>query len=101
MLEPARLLCPRDSPGHNTGVGCHFLFQGIFATQGSNLDLLLWQADSPWTEAPTREAAARVLNPVLRSPCRRLLFSLPGKGVSHGRGPGHTVIGKHEPRESL
>ena len=29
-----------DSPGKNTGVGCHFLFQGIFPTQGSNLRLL-------------------------------------------------------------
>ena len=26
----------RDSPGKNTGVGCHALFQGIFPTQGSN-----------------------------------------------------------------
>ena len=29
-----------DSPGKNTGVGCHFLLQGIFPTQGSNLHLL-------------------------------------------------------------
>ena len=28
-LWPARLLCPWDSPGKNTGVGCHFLLQGI------------------------------------------------------------------------
>ena len=27
-------------PGKNTGVYCHFLFQGIFPTQGSNLGLL-------------------------------------------------------------
>ena len=27
-LSPARLLCPWDSPGKNTGVGCHFLFLG-------------------------------------------------------------------------
>ena len=27
-----------DSPGKNTGVGCHFLLQGIFPTQGSNPD---------------------------------------------------------------
>ena len=27
----------------NTGVGCHFLLQGIFPTQGSNLCLLHWQ----------------------------------------------------------
>ena len=24
---PTRLLCPWDSPGKNTGVGCHFLLQ--------------------------------------------------------------------------
>ena len=27
---PARLLCPWDFPGKNTGVGCHSLLQGIF-----------------------------------------------------------------------
>ena len=32
-LEPARLLCLQNSPGKNTGVGCHFLLQGIFLTQ--------------------------------------------------------------------
>ena len=35
-----RLLCPWDFPGQNTRVGCHFLLQGIFLTQGSNLSLL-------------------------------------------------------------
>ena len=30
----------------NTGVGCHFLLHAIFLTQGSNLRLLYWQADS-------------------------------------------------------
>ena len=39
-VEPTRLLCPWDSPGRNTGVGCHALLQGIFPTQGSNLCLL-------------------------------------------------------------
>ena len=41
-----RLLCPWDFPGKNTGVGCHFLLQGIFPTWGSNPSLLYWQADS-------------------------------------------------------
>ena len=45
-LQPARLLCPWDFPGKNTGVGCHFLLQGIFPTQGSNPGLLDWQAYS-------------------------------------------------------
>ena len=42
-----------DYPGKNTAVGCHFLLQGIFPTQGSNLclwQLLHWQEDSlPWS----------------------------------------------------
>ena len=45
----ARLLCPWNFPAKNTGVGCHFLLQGIFPTRGSNLlllDLLHWQVDS-------------------------------------------------------
>ena len=29
-------LHPWDFPGKSTGVGCHFLLQGIFRTQGSN-----------------------------------------------------------------
>ena len=37
---PARLLYPWDFPGKITGVGCHFLLQGIFPTQGLNLGLL-------------------------------------------------------------
>ena len=34
-----RLLCPWNSSGKNTGVGCHFLLQGICSTQGSNIGL--------------------------------------------------------------
>ena len=30
------LYCPWNSPGKNTGVGCYFLLQGIFLTQGWN-----------------------------------------------------------------
>ena len=45
-LQLARLLCPWDFPGKNITVGCHFLLQGIFLTQGSNLCLLHWGADS-------------------------------------------------------
>ena len=61
VIESCPTLCnpmdysPPDSsvhgifPGKNTGVGCHFLLQGIFQTQGSNLHLLCllqWQSDS-------------------------------------------------------
>ena len=57
-LQHARLLCPWDYPGKNTGVGCHFLFHGIliFPTQGLNPCLLhcrqilypLSQLESPY-----------------------------------------------------
>ena len=39
-LLPTRLLRPWNFPGKNTGVGHHFLLQGIFPTQGSNTGLL-------------------------------------------------------------
>ena len=48
-LQPTRLLCPWVSPDKNTGVGCHFLLQGIVPAQGSNPSLpclLHWQVDS-------------------------------------------------------
>ena len=35
-----------DSPGKNTGVGCHCLLQRIFPTQRLNPYLLHWQEDS-------------------------------------------------------
>ena len=47
--SPFRPLCPWDSPGKNTAVGCHFLLQGIFPTQELNPHLLRlphWQAGS-------------------------------------------------------
>ena len=52
-LLPIKLLCPWDYPSKNTGVGCHFLPQGIFPTQGSNPLLL---------------------------PCRRILYCLSRQG---------------------
>ena len=39
-LYPARLLCPWNSPGKNTGVGRQSFLQQIFPIQGSNPGLL-------------------------------------------------------------
>ena len=44
--QPTRFLCPWDSPGKNTGAGCHSLLRGVFLTQGSNPHLLRWEVDS-------------------------------------------------------
>ena len=51
------LLCPWNSSGKNTGVGCHTLLQGILLTQGSNPHLLYlvnWQADSLPPASPVK-----------------------------------------------
>ena len=48
-LQPIRRLCPWAFPGENTGIGCHFLLQGLFLTQDLSLCLLLvlhWQVGS-------------------------------------------------------
>ena len=50
----ARLFCPWNSPGKNTGVSSHCLLQGTFLTQGSNPSLL---------------------------PCRQILYHLSHQGI--------------------
>ena len=39
-LQLTRVLCPWDFSGKNTGVGCHFLLQGMSLTQCTNPHLL-------------------------------------------------------------
>ena len=58
-LQPAKLLCPWDSPGKQTGAGCRLLLQGTFPTQRSKLSLCLvhWRMDSlPLYHCAPREA---------------------------------------------
>ena len=57
-LQPGRLLCPWDSPGKNTGVGCHALLQGIFLTQGVEPEFPALQGDSLPAELPGKPAQA-------------------------------------------
>ena len=45
--QPIRLPCPWDSPGKNTGVGCHFLLQCVKVKSLSRVRLLA----TPWTAA--------------------------------------------------
>ena len=45
-LQPVKLLCPWHFLGKDTGMGNHFLPQGIFPTRRLNPCLLHWQADS-------------------------------------------------------
>ena len=51
-LQPTKLLWSWNFPGKNTGVGCHFLFQGIFPTQGLNMLSLCLLIDRLFTTTP-------------------------------------------------
>ena len=44
-LQPARLLCPWNSPGKNTGLGCLFLLQEICWMQGNEPESPALQVD--------------------------------------------------------
>ena len=99
--SPPRLLYPWNFPGKNTGVGCHFLLQGIFPTQGSNphlLRLLNWQADSlPLSHLETHILLWEVHNGIVKESevaqscptlCDPMDCSLPGSfvhGIFHAR----------------
>ena len=58
-----RLLCPWNSADKSTGVGCHFLPQGIFLTQRSNPQLLLGrQVLYHWASREAHKTCYTVLN---------------------------------------
>ena len=46
LLWPHQAPLSMGFPRQEFGVGCHFLLQGIFVTQGLNPSLLHWQTDS-------------------------------------------------------
>ena len=90
-LQPPSLLCPWNSPGKNTGVGCHILIQGIFPTQGLNRGLPhcrrtlyhLSHQGSPYaldTFSSVQFSSVTQLCPTL---CDPMDCSLPGSSV-HG-----------------
>ena len=64
-LEPARLHCLWDFPGKNAGVGCHFLCQGIFLTQGSNPGLLHCKQTLYYLSHQGSPITIIVINPVI------------------------------------
>ena len=66
LCDPARLLCPWNSPGKNTAVGSHSLLQGIFPTQGLNLGHEL-QADYLPSEPPWKPPASVISGMVMMS----------------------------------
>ena len=55
-LWSARLLCPWDSLGKNTGVGSHSLLQGVHPDGGTEPESLALKADSLPSEQSGRPA---------------------------------------------
>ena len=56
-----------DSPGKNTGVGCHFFFQGIFPTQGSKPGLphcrqILYPLSHQGSQAHDKQTSSHTLS---------------------------------------
>ena len=49
--QPTRLPCPQDSPGKNTGVGCHFLPQCMKVKSESEVAQSCPLFATPWTAA--------------------------------------------------
>ena len=49
--QPTRLPRPWDSPGKNTGVGCHFLLQRMKVKSESEVAQSCWLLATPWTAA--------------------------------------------------
>ena len=78
LCWPAKLLCPWDFPGKNTGVGCHAFLQGIFPTQGSNLCLMSpASAGMFFTTSATWEALKSIQFSSVQSLSRVRLFVTP------------------------
>ena len=78
--SPPGSSCPWDSPGKNTGMGCHLHLQGISLTQGLNpclLHLLHWPAGYHWHHSGSPKL---LQNNELQSQasCReKVIFSIP------------------------
>ena len=77
--QPTRLLCPWDSPGKNTGVGCHFLLQCMKVKSESEVAQSCLTLHDPHGLQPTR-----LLHP----------WEFPGKSTEVGC---HCLL-RHNPR---
>ena len=85
------LLCPWDFPGKSTGVGCHFLLQRIFPTQGLNLGLPHCKQDALPSEPPGKYEKMGILtfskslttNYILITKGKKSIFIIKKPGVPH------------------
>ena len=69
-LYPTRFVCPWDSPGKNTGMGCYTRLHRIFSTQGSNLRLSLALAAGFFISGATWEATIIIVKGYKSEPAK-------------------------------
>ena len=76
-LQPTRLFCPQDCPGKNIGMGCHFLLQRIFLTQGSNhISYVSWICRWVFFTTSNTWEALIYYNPILNKKIKKRLLIL-------------------------
>ena len=92
-LSPARLLCPWNSPGQNTGVGSLSLLQGILKTQiesrSPTLQVDSLPAESQGKPKNTGVGSLSLLQRILSTQelnqgllhCRQVLYQLSYQGI--------------------
>ena len=93
----------KDFPGKNSGVGCHFLLQGIFLTQGSNVGALhcrqiLYRLS--YQGSPELCLADESLKGLLRNNCCIILQAFESRGLPWVV-PGSTEFNINNERETL
>ena len=101
--QPTRLPCPWDSPGKNTGVGCHFLLQCMKVRSESEVAQRCPTLQDPMGCSPPGSAVhgvlqARVLEwGAIVTACKRVRspFSQPTNSVSHSKKPYSPLIHSH------
>ena len=86
IVLQSSFLCPWNFTDKNTGVGCHFLLQGIFPTQESNphlLCILYWQASSLPLGPPGMSLPKNISCSVVSNIWNPMDYNPPGSSV-HG-----------------
>ena len=82
--QPIRLLCPWDSPGKNTGVGCHFLLQCMKVKSESEVAQSCPTLRDPIDDSPPDSPVPGILQARTQVGCHFLLQSKFRSGIGIG-----------------
>ena len=80
--QPTRLPCPWDSPGKNTGVGCHFLLQCMKMKSGSEVARSCLTLSDPMDCSLPGSSAHGIFQARVLSQMRKMKFKEVKEGTS-------------------